>query len=242
MTRRRFHRTTEAIPRRPWKSKSPFASRPMKINTKEGTRGVRARYDAALPPFISVVRAPDRPVMSVPDTGFSRALECHPPPLGPQTAESSKSIPRVFPWCHTSVQDALGCFLDNPEQRHKARWGHRGPKGVGRLMYADGKESRLFSSNLCPFLRVLKLSVNRCGSVGGAGRGFANKTLCNSDQKIGRQMEKRRPSSGGPRCPKRTYTSMIEMMEKPQGRRTNAPSLPRGGRQHQQRCLPSGSG
>ena len=58
MTGRRFHRTTEAIPRRPWKSTSPFASRPMKINIKRGTRGVRARYDVALPPFISIVRSP----------------------------------------------------------------------------------------------------------------------------------------------------------------------------------------
>ena len=42
MTGRRFHRTTEAIPCRPWKSKSPFASRPMKISIKKGdARGAR---------------------------------------------------------------------------------------------------------------------------------------------------------------------------------------------------------
>ena len=41
MTGGRFHRTTEAIPRRPWKSKSPFASGPMKISIKRGTRGGR---------------------------------------------------------------------------------------------------------------------------------------------------------------------------------------------------------
>ena len=34
MTGRRFHRTTEAIPRRPWKAKSPFASRPIQIGIK----------------------------------------------------------------------------------------------------------------------------------------------------------------------------------------------------------------
>ena len=67
MTGRRFHRTTEAIPRRPWKAKSPFASRPMKINIKEGTQGVRARYDAVLPPFISFVRSPSCPVFLVPE-------------------------------------------------------------------------------------------------------------------------------------------------------------------------------
>ena len=43
MTGRRFHRPTEAIPRRPWKSTSPFASRPMKINTKKGGREGCAR-------------------------------------------------------------------------------------------------------------------------------------------------------------------------------------------------------
>ena len=36
----------------------------MKIRTNKGMRGVRARYDAALPPNISVVRHPGRPVIS----------------------------------------------------------------------------------------------------------------------------------------------------------------------------------
>ena len=67
MTGRRFHRTTEVIPRRPWKSKSPFAPRLIKITINKGTRGVRASYDAVLPPFISIVRSPGRPVISVPD-------------------------------------------------------------------------------------------------------------------------------------------------------------------------------
>ena len=67
MTGRRFHRTAEAIPRQPWKSKSPFAYRCMKISIKRGTRGARARYDVALPPFISVVRSPGRPVTLVTD-------------------------------------------------------------------------------------------------------------------------------------------------------------------------------
>ena len=50
MTARRFHRTMEVIPRRPWKSKSPFASRPIKTSINKGTRGVRVRYDTVLPP------------------------------------------------------------------------------------------------------------------------------------------------------------------------------------------------
>ena len=41
--RRRFHRTTEVIPRRPWKSKSPFVSRPIKISIKQRGRKGCAR-------------------------------------------------------------------------------------------------------------------------------------------------------------------------------------------------------
>ena len=36
MTGRRIHRTTEALPRRPWKAKSPFASGPKRNMHKEG--------------------------------------------------------------------------------------------------------------------------------------------------------------------------------------------------------------
>ena len=38
--RAKVPRTTEAIPRRPWKAKSPFASRPIKTSIRKGTRGV----------------------------------------------------------------------------------------------------------------------------------------------------------------------------------------------------------
>ena len=58
MTGRRFHRTTEGIPSSSWKAKSPFASSPIKLSVKKGTRGVRTRYDTVLLPFISVVRCP----------------------------------------------------------------------------------------------------------------------------------------------------------------------------------------
>ena len=34
MTGRKFHRTKEVIPRRPWKSKTPFLSRPTKTSIK----------------------------------------------------------------------------------------------------------------------------------------------------------------------------------------------------------------
>ena len=36
----------------------------------KGTQGVRARYGAELPPIISIVRYPGRPVISVPDNGL----------------------------------------------------------------------------------------------------------------------------------------------------------------------------
>ena len=65
MTGRRFHRTTEVIPRRPWKSQSRFASRPIQLSINKGMRGARARarHDVALPPFISIVPSPGRPVV-----------------------------------------------------------------------------------------------------------------------------------------------------------------------------------
>ena len=72
MTGRRFHRTTEAIPRRPWKAKSPFASKPTKISINWGTQGVRTRYGTVLLPFIPIVRSPGRPVILVPDKSIWR--------------------------------------------------------------------------------------------------------------------------------------------------------------------------
>ena len=65
--RARFHRTTEVIPRRPWKSKSPLCSRPIRTSISKGTQGVRARDDAILLPFISILRSPCCPVIPVHD-------------------------------------------------------------------------------------------------------------------------------------------------------------------------------
>ena len=72
MTGRGFHCTTEAIPRRPWKAKTSFASGPVKISIKKGTRGVHTRYDTVLLPFISIVRCPSRPVMPLPEKSESQ--------------------------------------------------------------------------------------------------------------------------------------------------------------------------
>ena len=68
MTARRFHRATEVIPRRPWKSTSPFASGPIEISKNTKTQRVHARYDAVFPSFISIVRSPGRPVILVSDS------------------------------------------------------------------------------------------------------------------------------------------------------------------------------
>ena len=67
MTGRMFHRTKEMIPRRPWKAKSPFASRPIRISINKGMRGVSVRYVAVLLPFISIIRSPGCPVILVPE-------------------------------------------------------------------------------------------------------------------------------------------------------------------------------
>ena len=58
VTGRRFYRTTEAIPRRPWKAKRPFTSRPCKKGIEKGTRGVRVRHGMVLLPFSSIVQGP----------------------------------------------------------------------------------------------------------------------------------------------------------------------------------------
>ena len=70
-TGRRFHRTTEVIPRRSWKSKSPLASRHTKTSKNTGTQEVRARGTTRhfLHSFVSIVRLPGRPVASVPERG-----------------------------------------------------------------------------------------------------------------------------------------------------------------------------
>ena len=43
---------------RPWRSKSLFASKLIRISINKRTRGVRVRYDAILPPFISIKWCP----------------------------------------------------------------------------------------------------------------------------------------------------------------------------------------
>ena len=74
MSGRRFHCTTEAIPRRPWKAKSPFASKPCQVNIKKGTRGVRTRYNTVRLPLISLLRCPGCLVMPVPEVRHAVCL------------------------------------------------------------------------------------------------------------------------------------------------------------------------
>ena len=83
MTGRRFHHTTEAIPRRPSKAKSPFACRPIKMNIKKGTRWGTHEVRHVLLPFVSNVRCPGRRVIPIPNS-FSP----EPWKWGPQTLKS----------------------------------------------------------------------------------------------------------------------------------------------------------
>ena len=64
MTGRRFQRTMDMILVLPWLSTSPSVSTPIKQSTKnKRTQGVRARYDADLPPCICTIRHPGPPVI-----------------------------------------------------------------------------------------------------------------------------------------------------------------------------------
>ena len=63
MTGRRFHRTMEVIPALPWKAKNPSVSTLGKLSIKQGDVRGGARYDTELPPIISIVRHPGRPVI-----------------------------------------------------------------------------------------------------------------------------------------------------------------------------------
>ena len=48
-------------------SLNSFASRPIEISKNTWTQGLRARYDPVLPPSMSIVRSPSRPVISAPE-------------------------------------------------------------------------------------------------------------------------------------------------------------------------------
>ena len=64
MTGQRFHRTMEMIPPPAPGSLKALLFPPLLNNVEnKGTQGVRARYGAELPPFISIVRYPGRPVV-----------------------------------------------------------------------------------------------------------------------------------------------------------------------------------
>ena len=67
----------------------------------KGTQGVRARYGAELPPIISIVRYPGRPVISVPDrcplrTGSWARRNCFPGPRHQNRNRTFLSILRDF--------------------------------------------------------------------------------------------------------------------------------------------------
>ena len=61
--RRRLHCIMDMIPALPWKSKTLQFPPLLNEVQNKGTQGVRARYDAELPPSISIVRHPGRPII-----------------------------------------------------------------------------------------------------------------------------------------------------------------------------------
>ena len=92
MAGRRLHCTTEAIPRHPWKAKSPFASRPIQISVEKDTRGVRTRYDTVLLPFVSIVRCPCRPIIEAQQLTQNREI----PKKGRAYANFFEKFARTF--------------------------------------------------------------------------------------------------------------------------------------------------
>ena len=60
----------EAIKRRFWNSKSPLLPNLYQVSgtsISKGIEGENTRHSVALPPFISIVFSPGRPVLSVPE-------------------------------------------------------------------------------------------------------------------------------------------------------------------------------
>ena len=90
-------------------------------------QGVRARYDAELPPIISIVRYPGRPVISVPEgnrpfsesafSGVLRFRACFGAPFrgeqgAPENATHPKApIPETVDYLRFRVCCVFGCFL-----------------------------------------------------------------------------------------------------------------------------------
>ena len=87
MTGRRFHRTMEMIPALPWSSKSPSVSTPIKQKVQnKATQEVRARYDAELHPFVSIVQCPGHPVI------LGMGLSPDSPKVAFQTQTQNRSV------------------------------------------------------------------------------------------------------------------------------------------------------
>ena len=70
-----------------------LASTLIKQCTNKGTQGVQARYGAELPPFISIVQCPGRPVISGVD--YFLFTECHGLEIAPVLLLRHKNGARV---------------------------------------------------------------------------------------------------------------------------------------------------
>ena len=89
----------------------------------KGTQGVRARYDAELPPIISIVRCPGRPVISVPEMFdyFGRIIL--------RKLEKAVAVSGV---CAGVLEESSGKFQENcwnfPESPNALILGFRAPE------------------------------------------------------------------------------------------------------------------
>ena len=81
----------EVIPRRRWKSRISFASRPSKTSINRGTQGVHARHEAVFLPFI---QSYSPPVVQSHRQYFFHAFQSYRPP--PPTREKLLGIPTEF--------------------------------------------------------------------------------------------------------------------------------------------------
>ena len=157
MTGRRFRRTTEAIPRRPWKSTSAFASRPIEISKNTGTQRARARYDLygplvvqsywspTLGTFHGVFRSRGQSQANNPNTssqGFSS--------LGQRTKKCTRPPPKVNLWGTflASKKNFPGrWWIQKPYENQENHIYHRNLSSVAPIFF--GKEKFCTGAGQC---------------------------------------------------------------------------------------------
>ena len=120
----------------------------------KGTQGVRARYGAELPPIISIVRYPGRPVISVPEKGSRAGEPQSPQRVRHEVRKESKNAASDSFWTLFGLRGALFGTLGLPGAGHPFGlfWGS-GPEGPRRSLCLVGAFPRKSCKNL--FMRFL---------------------------------------------------------------------------------------